>query len=226
MQSQGSKIALAIVLTAIVVGGVVGGGVYYWQNKAVVQGVTPTATVNQPQQAASESATKAPPPQNLFELAKNTDDEFTYLISAPKLTGDWKMTVNHNFKSYVQRFAFTYKYSPWGEMRYFSTDLTATDGAGLNELPGVTSYSFCASQYACDEIKHQGMGFDLTFWNAKFLGRAKDPKFYLKGGEIFLKETDTSIVTYKPFTYKPLSYPPQSDIEKEAAKLMSSFELY
>lgn len=204
MQSSTSKLIIAVVITAILVGS----GVYLWQHPTSRSG----SPVVQPSSSASPS---------LFDSAKNTKDEFTYLVSAPTLGGDWKMTLNNNFEDFVLRFSLTYKFSPWGAMAYKSTDLTATDASSPSSLPGVVSYSFCASQYYCDEINRKGMGFELTFWNATFSGRETDPTFYLERGDTFLKETDKYIVTYKAFSNSP-----QATIDKEVSNLLKSFELY
>lgn len=221
MQSQASKILFSVILTAVIVGG----GVYFWQHQEAAQITTPVATVKDSEQLNIKPVTQESTSTDLFELAKNTKDEFTYLVSAPKLTGDWKMTINNNSGDYVLRFSLKYKYSPWGELRYTKADLTATDGAPpVNGLSGVASYSFCAGQYYCDETNHKGMGFDLTFWNAKFIGRSADPKFYLKDGETFLKETDKYIVTYKPFTGSTANQ--QVKVDQEVSDLVSSFEIY
>jgi len=221
MESQTSKTLFAVILTSVIVGG----GVYFWQHQETAQVTTPVATVKDSEQLSIKPATQEPTSTDLFESAKYTKDEFTYLVTAPKLTGDWKMTINNNFEDYLLRFSLKYKYSPWGELRYTKTDLTATDGAPpVNGLSGVTSYGFCAGEYYCDETNHKGMGFDLTFWNAKFIGRSADPKFYLNDGETFLKETDKYIVTYKPFTGSPANQ--QAKIDQEISTLLSSFEIY
>lgn len=210
MQSQVLKYLLAIILSA----GIAGGGVYYWQ-QSEVEGIE-----EKPEKEVIKEVTKESPASDLFELAKTTKDEFAYVVSSSKLNGDWKVVVNNNFESLPMRFSFKYQgISPWGEIRYTKSDLTSSDGAAFNELQGISSYDFCAGNYHCDDTKNEGMGFNLTFWNAEYKGKATDPKFYLKDGETLFKETDKYIITYKPFTGA-------KDVEKEVANIMSTFEIF
>lgn len=221
MKSQVLKYFLAIILSA----GIAGGGVYYWQQNEGEEVKTVEAKDSEEKSTKEESKeVKETPNQtsasDLFELVKGTKDEFSFLVSHPKSGGDWKVIVNNNFENLPMRFAFTYKSnSPWGEIRYKKSDLTASDGASFTDLQGVASYEFCAGEYYCDDIKREGMGFELTFWNNKYSGKTKDPKFYLKNGDILFKETDNYIITYKPFAKA-------TDVDKEVANIMSTFEIF
>lgn len=213
MKSQVLKYLLAIILSA----GIAGGGVYYWQQSEIKN----REEAKEPVKEVAKEIAKEVPATNLFELTKTTKDEFTYLVSAPKIGGEWKVVFNNNFESLPIRFSFKYDVSaPWADLRYAKSDLTASDGgATLNDLQGITGFRFCAGNYYCDEQKYEGMGFDLTFWNAKYKGRKEDPKFYSKNGDILFKETDNYIITYKPFKGA-------NNVEKEVANLMSTFEIF
>lgn len=217
MRSQIPKFVLVIAITVLVVGG----GVYFWQNQKLIEVVN---SVNS-QSSVQAPVVQQPISSDVFEIAKKSDDEFMYLVSAPKIGDDWRMLVSNTFTDFVLRFSLKYKFSPWGEMSYKKYDLTATDGAPpLNGLSGYSHYVFCAGNYYCDAEKRSGMGFELTFWNAKFIGRVADPKFYAKNGEIFLKETDQYIVTYKPFSDSVATQ--KAHIETEVATLIQTLEVY
>lgn len=224
MQSQMLKILLAIILSA----GIAGGGVYYWQQGEFKNGeeVKEVKTVEDKTSKVEEKTEKEIVKEftstGLYELAKATKDNFTFLVSHPNSDSNWKVLVSNNFEDMPMRFSFNYKSaSPWREIRYNKTDLTASDGASLEDLQGITGYRFCAGEYYCDSLKHEGMGFDLTFWNGKYKGKTADPKFYLKNGDILFKETDNFIITYKPFTNSS-----QAEVDKEVANLMSTFETF
>ncbi|MCX6734813.1 MAG: hypothetical protein NTZ25_02775 [Candidatus Peregrinibacteria bacterium] len=223
MKSQILKYLLVIILSA----GIAGGGVYYWQQSEGKKGednkeakTTEEKLLKEEVKEPAKEVTKESPASDLFELAKTTKDEFTYIVSSSKLNGDWKVVVNNNFKNLPMRFSFKYQgISPWGEIRYIKSDLTASDGAAFTDLQGISSYRFCAGNYYCDDTKNEGMGFNLTFWNSKFKGKVADPKFYLKNGGTLFKETDNYIITYKPFTG-------DKNVEKEVANIMSTFEIF
>ncbi len=224
MQPQVSKIILAVLITAVVVGS----SVYYWQNQNSTQINNYSSVAKNSEQASSTSVVQGAISTDLFDLAKNSKNEFTYLVSAPKLDGDVKMLLKNNYRGYDISFSFTYSLNPWGSLRYVKHDLSASDGASFEDLPAINSYSFCAAGYSCDEQEHKGMGFDMTFWNAKFNGRSEDPKFYLGNGETFLRETDKYIVTYKPFIFKPFygDNRDQDNVNKEVEKIVNSIEVY
>jgi|GEM_PF-6763441 len=207
------KSLLKIVFHLVVISAIVAGGIfYYFQYKENTLLIASLKKQIQDQKSVST---------DLFDLTKTTKDEFTYLVSAPKVNGDWKMIVNDSF---IVPFSFTYKFSPWSQMRYAVSDLTATDGpVPAHGFKGLVSYAFCAGNYYCNEEKREGMGFNLTFWDAKYINREKEPNFYIENGEKLLKETDKYIVTYKPFSS---SFSPDPNIDKEITKLMSSFEIY
>jgi hypothetical protein len=204
------KIVLAVIITAVVVGG----GVYYWQQNEAPTTPTPVST-------------------DLFDMAKNSTNEFTYLVSAPKVDGDWKMILND---SYLGKFSLEYNY-PWNELRYKSQDFKQVgmpgEGFTMKAIPGVKSYLFCAGMYYCDEYQRTGMGFELKFWDAEYLGREDNPQFYLEDGDILIKETDKYIITYKPF-YKldPVSghadieFGAEDNVRKEVEEVVSTFKFY
>jgi len=181
---------------------------------------------------ASQPEVVEPAQVDLFEAAKNTSDSFTYLVSSPNVD-DWKIILKDSF---IGAFTFQSKFADyWTDMRYASADLTATDGASFEQLRGLVSYDFCASQYYCDEQKHEGMGFNLTFWNAKYSGLAENPDFYLEDGNVFIKQTDEYIATYKPFTSNLCAYTTvgdekcekdQAELDQAVVKLFESFETF
>lgn len=209
MQSQTSKIVLAVVITAVVAGG----GVYFWQNKDVGQN-----KIEEPVAKLAEQAVQKPDVKDLFESAKESKNEFVYLVVAPKLNDEWRMVM----KNMLVNFSFKYKSFPWGQLRYDESNLTDTDGdPGENGLPGFLSYKFCAGAYYCDMEKGAGMGFHITFWNAKYAQRSKNPDFYLRDGEKFLKETDRYVVTYKPFSDSS-----SINVDGEVENLIGSLEIY
>lgn len=215
MKSQ-IQVVLAVIVTAVVVGG----GVYTWQQKEMAQ-------FNKPVTQSTETKITKPDSKltDLFDQAKNTKNEFAYLVTAEKLDGNWKMMVNNNHPDLdLEKFSLEYKSSPWGNLRYQTTDLTATDGGGPKDFQSTVIYYFCAGNYYCDEDEMKGMGFELRFWNAKFEGRAADPEFYLKDGGMFLKENEDYIVTYKPFKDSTNKEDPK--ISDAVGNLMKSFELY
>ncbi|PIQ79072.1 hypothetical protein COV81_03250 [Candidatus Peregrinibacteria bacterium CG11_big_fil_rev_8_21_14_0_20_41_10] len=196
------KLILAVVITAVIASG----GVYIWQQNQTLD-VQQTEVVAEPTVVPS-----------LLETAKNSKDDFIFLVSAPKFDSDWQLLLSNGT---LGRLTFNFKLTPWGQMRYKVVDLTAT-GGGVpeNGLAGQVAYEFCAGQYYCNLEKNDGMGFTVTLWNAKFIGRADNPEFYLQTGQKLLAETANSIITYKPFTSDNV----QAKVNEEVDKLIGTFE--
>jgi hypothetical protein len=204
-----AKFIITVVVTALLAGG----GVYYWQR--------PVEPVNAPVEDISDTEyVEETEVIDLVDLAAGSDNDFVYLISAESLNSDWKMVLKNSF---IGTFTLDYKFSPWGAMRYIAIDLSAHDGnPGPHGLSGKVAYHFCAGQYYCSLSEKDGMGFTLTFWDAKYTGRSDDPEFYAKNGDILLMETDENIVTYKPFKDSSNN----QEVSGRVEDLLTTFELH
>lgn len=134
------KLILAVVITAVIASG----GVYIWQQNQTLD-VQQTEVVAEPTVVPS-----------LLETAKNSKDDFIFLVSAPKFDSDWQLLLSNGT---LGRLTFNFKLTPWGQMRYKVVDLTAT-GGGVpeNGLAGQVAYEFCAGQYYCNLEKKRWYG--------------------------------------------------------------------
>lgn len=157
------------------------------------------------------------PAIEISELVKQSANDFTFLVSAPKWNGEWTVVLNNPINNHG--FSFQYpRSSPWEQIRYQFSDLTATDGArSFAALKAIGQYRFCAGEYYCDDQKRDGMGFTLTIWNASYEGKDKKPEFYLEEGNILLTQTDKYIITYKPFSST------DTKVKTEVESLMKTF---
>ena len=201
-----SKSILTVVITAILVGG----GVYFWQNQTYSGQQLPKS--NSPEAVSQEIPKVTSPEISVVETAKKSESKFLYLVSSPSLEKTQVI-----LKDFYGNFSFEYPWNEWREMYFSTSDLTASGGGDGNRFSEFYTYDFCAGSYGCDMTKQEGRGFEMQIWNATYPGRKDDPNFFKKNGEVFVKETDKIIITYKPYKGQ--------NVAEAAAKLFESFKL-